>query len=230
MIVYPWKQRWNDFNNGDEALFQDANRPRDNDKFKIKYWVQTRKQDLRTANTNIAAQGTFYGVKVQNGQLGLVDQDGNRLFNKAYLRNSYTTSDISEIDWYTTASWYVYNASSEAGWLKAVIIWRPYIDANGWDIVIGKTWVYAVTAQCVFIAPSGYNGSDSVNYKFYVSLLMNDKPWMYTQSRGCGGMDTFSVSYVWLFDTWDRLNVWFLHTYTTSPFLCHPSINLYRLS
>jgi hypothetical protein len=38
MIVYAGKQFWNDFNNGDEALFQDANRPRDNDKFKIKPW------------------------------------------------------------------------------------------------------------------------------------------------------------------------------------------------
>ena len=230
MIVYAGKQFWNDFNNGDEALFQDADRPRDNDKFKLQQWIQARKQDLRTANSWIAAQGTFYWVKVQSGQTYLTDSDGNWLFNKAYLRNSYTASDISEIDWYTTAWWYVYNASNEANWLKAIILWRPYVNAADWDVVIGRTWVYAVTAQCMFLAPNGYNVGNSANYKFYVSLLLNGKPSLYTQSRWCGAMDTFSVFYVWLFDTWDKLNTGFLHTYTTNPFLCHTSINLYRLS
>ena len=238
MIVYAGKQFWNDFNNGDEALFQDANRPRDNDMFKIRAWIQAQKNDLRTANSGIAAQGTFYGVKVQNGQHGLVDQDGNRLFNKAYLRNSYTPSDISEIDWFTTAGGYVYSASNEADWLKSVILWRPYVNATDWDVVIWKSWVYAITAQCMFIAPSSYQNkientafsSSSAFYKFYIVLLLNWQPSLYTQSRGCWGMDTFSLFYVWAFDTWDRLNTWFLHTYTTDPFLCHPSINLYRLS
>ena len=53
MIVYAGKQFWNDFNNGDEALFQDANRPRDNDKFKIKPWLQSDKWDFRSSNKNI---------------------------------------------------------------------------------------------------------------------------------------------------------------------------------
>lgn len=50
MIVYAGKQFWNDFNNGDEALFQDANRPRDNDKFKIRPWLQSDKWKRRETN------------------------------------------------------------------------------------------------------------------------------------------------------------------------------------
>ena len=53
MIVYSWKQRWNNFNNGDEALFQDANRPRDNDKFKIRPWLQSDKWKQREVNKDI---------------------------------------------------------------------------------------------------------------------------------------------------------------------------------
>ena len=52
MIVYAWKQYWNDFNNWDEALFQDASRPRDNDKFKIRPWLQSDKWDWRDTNKN----------------------------------------------------------------------------------------------------------------------------------------------------------------------------------
>ena len=53
MIVYAGKQYWNDFNNWDEALFQDANRPRDNDKFKLRPWLQSDKWDFRWTNKNI---------------------------------------------------------------------------------------------------------------------------------------------------------------------------------
>ncbi len=52
MIVYTGKQRWNDFNNWDEWVFQDANRPRDNDKFKLRPWLQSGKWDWRDTNKN----------------------------------------------------------------------------------------------------------------------------------------------------------------------------------
>ena len=67
MIVYSGKQYWNDFNNWDEALFQDANRPRDNNKFKIKPWLQSEKIDVKQSAKNIVtgmsslmAAGTRY--------------------------------------------------------------------------------------------------------------------------------------------------------------------------
>lgn len=220
MIVYAGKQFWNDFNNWDEALFQDANRPRDDNMFMIKSWIQARKQDLRTANSWIAAQGTFYGAKLQGWQQYLTDIDGNWLFNTAYMKDTYTESDVSSI-------WIV-----KAKDLSSVILWKPYVNATWWDIVIGKSGIYAVTSQARFFAPAGwtYDSSTSVNYKFYVAFLLNGSPSLYTQSRGCWMMDTYSVFYVWWLDTWDRVNVWFLHTDTDDTFIVLPSINLYRLS
>lgn len=50
MIVYAGKQFWNDFNNWDEWVFQDANRPRDNDKFKLRPWLQSDKWKWRDTN------------------------------------------------------------------------------------------------------------------------------------------------------------------------------------
>ena len=52
MIVYAGKQFWNDFNNWDEWVFQDANRPRDNDKFKLRPWLQSDKWKWRETNKN----------------------------------------------------------------------------------------------------------------------------------------------------------------------------------
>ena len=56
MIVYTGKQYWNDFNNWDEGLFQDANRPRDDDKFKIKPWLQSEKMNFRQSTKNISTR------------------------------------------------------------------------------------------------------------------------------------------------------------------------------
>ena len=194
MIAYTGKQYWNEFNNWDEALFEDAALPRDSYKFKIKQGIQTQKNDLRTANSGIAAQGTFYWTKSQAGQSTIS-------FNTASMDNK-----------------------------NSVIIWKPYVNAKDWDIVIGKSWVYAITCQAQFVAPSWYNVNNSVNYKFYVAFLLNWWPSMYTQGRWCGSMDTFSVFYVGWLDTWDKVNVGFMHTDTSDTFTVNPSINLYRLS
>jgi len=194
MIVYAGKQYWNEFNNWDEALFQDANRPRDDENFKIQPWMQGRKQDLRTANSGIAAQWTFYWSKSQAWQSTIS-------FNVAEMNNK-----------------------------DSVIIWKPCVHASNWDIVVGKSWVYAVTCQAQFVAPNWYNVNNSVNYKFYVAFLLNGLPSMYTQHRWCGSMDTYSVFYVWWLDAGDKVNVGFLHTDTSDTFTVNSSMNLYRLS
>ena len=223
MIVYAGKQFWNDFNNGDEALFQDADRPRDNDKFKIKPWLQAQKNDLRTANSWIAAQGTFQWAKVQDWQSMIV-------WNTAYMKDSYTGSDFPWLSSFVALDGTTYNPDTVAKWLWTEIIWKPYVNAVDGNIVIWKNWVYAVTAQCIFIAPTWYSVSNSVNYKFYVWLIWNWQAEMWTQSRWCGSTDGLSVFYLWYFKAWDKVNVGFLHTYTTSAFVCQPSICLYRLS
>lgn len=60
MIVYTGKQFWNDFNNGDEWLFQDVNRPRDNNKFKIRPWLQSDKWKQRDANKDIYTEAASF--------------------------------------------------------------------------------------------------------------------------------------------------------------------------
>ena len=229
MIVYAGKQYWNKFNNWDEALFQDANRPRDNDMFKLQSGIQARKQDLRTANSGIAAQATYRSAKLQTAtSWGVV-------WNTAVMKDRYTASDFSDLDWFVAADGTTYTSSriaedlyADNNWIVP-IIWRPYVNAN-WDVTIGKNWVYAVTCQCIFIAPTWYNVNDSWAYKYYVSLMINGVASQRTQGRGCWAIDAHSVFYVWWFDAWDKVNAWFLHTYGTRPFFCQPSINLYRLS
>ena len=50
MIMYAWKQYGNDFRNGDDAVFWDSNRPRDENGTKIRPWLQGDKWKFREAN------------------------------------------------------------------------------------------------------------------------------------------------------------------------------------
>ena len=56
MKVYSWRQYWNNFNSWDEGLFQDANRPRDNDKFKLRPWLQSDKWKQRETTKDITVE------------------------------------------------------------------------------------------------------------------------------------------------------------------------------
>lgn len=231
MIVYAGKQFWNDFNNGDEALFEDAGLPRDSNKFKIQQGIQARKQDLRTANSWIAAQGLFKSAKLQSWQSVIT-------WNTAKMKSSYTASDFADINWFVATDGTVLSAETIADWMyrneKGIkenpIIWKPYVNPVDWNIVIWKSGLYSITCQCIFIAPTWYSVSNSYTYKFYVALMLNWKASMWTQARWCGSTDALSVSLTARFDLGDKVNTGFLHTYTTRDFVCQPSIVLYRLS
>lgn len=223
MIVYAGKQYWNEFNNWDEALFEDAGLPRDSNMFKILPWINTGKNDLRTANSWIAAQWLFQWLKLKDGNASAY------AYSVANMKNSYTASDFAEVSSFVAADGTTYNPETLAKWIWSTIIWRPYVNADG-DIIIGKSWLYAVTCQCLFVSPTWYNANNSRQYKFYVYFIVNWQMDMWTQWRWCWDIDTYSLFFMGWFNTWDKLNVWFTHTYTTKAFLCQPSINLYRLS
>jgi hypothetical protein len=192
---------------------------------------------LRTANSWIAAQGLFKSAKLQSWQSVVT-------WNTAKMKSSYTASDFADINWFVATDGTVFSAETIADWLyrneKGVkenpIIWKPYVNPVDWDIVIWKSWLYSITCQCVYYAPTWYNvssttfSSSSAFYKFYVALILNWQASMWTQARWCGSADALSVSLTARFDTWDKVNTGFLHTYTTKAFVCQPSIVLYRLS
>ena len=96
MIVYAGKQFWNDFNNWDEALFQDASRPRDDFKFKIQHWLQANKQDWRTANKNINMAQALVKWAVLTWA---------NTFAEPVFKTKYTSSDFSFLVWYTPNWW-----------------------------------------------------------------------------------------------------------------------------
>lgn len=75
MMVYSWKQYGNNFNSWDEGLFQDASRPRDSDKFKLRPWLQSDKRKQREVNkdiTVVAAQLSWRG----DTTIGSINNDG----------------------------------------------------------------------------------------------------------------------------------------------------------
>ena len=176
MIVYAGKQFWNDFNNGDEALFQDANRPRDNDKFRIRPWLQSDKWDWRGANKNTS----LCQLIIKWGSTVPWTSDWTSLkWAIPVLKPTWTASDLSNIGF----SW----ATSELlEWLKEDRYGNPYVALREWNITyetawstetkswqymeIFESWLYVVQVTWQFVFPSWYSSSTSYQYKYRVGI------------------------------------------------------------
>ena len=205
MIVYTGKQFWNDFNNGDEALFQDANRPRDNDKFKIRPWLQSDKWKQREVNKDIT---------VESAQLAAVWTTEN--VSAAYnLPEDSTISklSVSVKEW---NPWCVINKD-----------WHIEIVEDGTYIVQAFTQFFPSTTPS-----SSYNYIEKVgllvhktwNYTWFERTLRS-----LDQTRMCGSGDELMARWAGWFTKWTVINAWAIHTYT-SPMRLKKRVNVQRLA
>lgn len=231
MIVYAWKQRWNDFNNGDEALFQDAGRPRDDDKFKIRPWLQSGKWDWRWSNKNIsvfAAQLVGKWMKKAATATTLNPDD----YIRPYLKETYSSSDISDLVGYVDAAWQTRTSDALLSALTQEKYGDPWAVIKDWNIQITRAWTYIVQAFAQFLFPTGYSTSNSYQWKEYVALLqLKDEGWIVlnkNQWRACWTSDQLLTWQAGWFNAGDILNVWAAHTYSSQTALFEV-INLQRL-
>ena len=198
MIVYAGKQYWNNFNNWDEGLFQDANRPRDDDKFKIRPWMQSGKWDWRKSNKNTDASiYTWYGFRQVSNTASLGTWYD---FYRLRLKDKFTESDLSAFNWYQqrTKTW----TAQEILWYfeDAQKQWNPKTRIIDWDLEILETWTYIVTLFAQFLRPNGHTWN--TNSAMGVSLLEKVGSWYvakwYNMSRSCTDVDAVFLT-VWTY-------------------------------
>lgn len=235
-----WDSYWNNFNNGDEALFQDASLPRDTFWFKIRNWVQTAQQDWRTANANINLQQWIY----KSALLVAWTADWSTLYpSLSEFKKEYTKSDFSFVDSFVTATWVSLSAEQRAKDRKSEISWSPKTYIKDWIVFIWEAGTYIIQAYSDFFYPSWYNPKTSYQFKEYVYLYSYDKKtwwtvWVRNQARACWTVDWLNTLFVGYLpkDLW--LTVWVAHTYWTwnwdnfTPWsvICSTALNVYRLS
>ena len=180
MIVYAGKQFWNNFNNWDEWVFQDANRPRDDDKFKIRPWFQSWRRDWKATNSNrepALFHAYWYSlVTWANPVTYKASWYHGVMPTRIRFKSSYTESDFSGITPFPTWEWWSITAS-DLKWY----VWNAYSD--NWDakatvrddcLEIMEDWVYFLDYFAQFIYPNGYSYSASQSYPLWIALLMYD--------------------------------------------------------
>lgn len=227
MIVYAGKQFWNDFNNGDEALFQDANRPRDNDKFKIRPWLQSDKWDWRGSNKNISMAQALVRCIVKNPSW---------TFTTPYFKTEYADNEFSFIVWYTPNWWETITSAQATVLARESKIqtwqWDACMAVSDGNVIIQKSWTYIIEAFAEFVYPTWYNSGTSYQYIEYVALKnYKDNEWkvvLWSTDRACGTKSYRKASYVTNAVAGDILNVevWQTSWYAT---LVNVWLNAYRL-
>jgi len=224
-----WDSFWNNFNNGDEALFQDASLPRDTFWFKIKNWIQTEQQDWRTSNKNIDfRQAVFSWLMVIPAWAEYLTT----------FKEKYSTSDLSFVDSYTPRN-PTANKHPISWWQDNLDIqrrWDPWAKVNkDWNVQFYKSGSYIIQAVCQFIYPDWYDTSTSYLNKEYVRFVKwdkKDKEWVYqniNQWRWCWTDDTVTITHITRADAWDIINLKVQHTYWQDV-MCRTALNVYRLS
>ena len=164
---------WNNFNNGDEALFNDASRPRDSYWFKMQPWMQSDKWDQRDVNKNI-----------------YLDQCIVRWARKITWNSTrYYSYDTDQINLYTDLKWKINIWTYTQYWWRTLtsayiednyetyIKWNLWWTCKNWRLVIPTSWSYFINYYVEFLYSSSHNVSQS--YKNLTLLNSYGKDWVY---------------------------------------------------
>lgn len=176
MIVYSGKQFWNNFNNGDEGVFQDANRPRDNDKFKLRPWLQSDKWDRKWSNKNTQPMLSVFSWVWTSAVSGTSDWQPLKLWGVSkFFSKKATAGDFSQYSSILSQRWgvdYVVelaNAQMEQNKLYSNTNFRVTSD---WLIECMKSWTYLFWLACQLRYASGH--STTTAYKEYAYMYGTD--------------------------------------------------------
>lgn len=180
MIVYAGKQFWNDFNNGDEALFQDANRPRDNDKFKIRPWLQSDRWKWRETNKDT-------WLPVHQYVWIVVAPTATRTYFKR-VSDSWTKQQIesccswysSIISWWNVQGWTAdslvndINTRKQTFWTSTAYTKTMKVSSFGDtsidSLCMARNWAYMIHANVMLSPVSAFS---STWYQFYLYTMMS---------------------------------------------------------
>jgi hypothetical protein len=230
MIVYSGKQFWNNFNNGDDAVFGDSNRPRDENGFKLRPWLQGDKWSFRDVNkktnfsdinikwwSDIATTPVWQDVKMEIPT----------------IKKTWNWKD----DWVSIGypSWYRDPEAAAMDAYSNELHNDPQYKLVEWDfayhhtttetktkhtvcIEIVETWLYYVESFWQFYFsynnPWSYDSTNAYKYKERVFIMKyNDKQQQFTPTELCNYRAVWNGDWVtltrvlWL-KSWERLLPW----------------------
>lgn len=174
MIEYKqWDAYWNNFNNGDEALFQDASLPRDTFWFKIRNWIQTQKQDWRTSTNN-----RYLDQCIVRWARTITWSNDYYYANAWYQINLYM--DLKgkiNIPNYTKYDWNVITSDDIEKSYETYTKWSLGWQCKDWRLIIPEDWSYFINYYVEFLYSNQHILTDS--YKNLAILSSFNKNWAF---------------------------------------------------
>ena len=227
MIMYAWKQFGNDFRNGDDAVFWDSNRPRDDNGTKIRPWLQGDKWKFRDANKdtdfsmlqlggmtlveNSVAWNyvkrevpTFVKWERTTADLpdGLTEEDLKAFGYKNWLK-AFENFFLSEPN-YILTEWPVTYVS----WGSGTTVWQKQKKTTYVEIAEDGLYYFFVSWAFSFRRNGGYDSVNSYKDKIWVYFFCQ-RDWVFEaywwQSyRGTWNGSAFTYSICTLACKWER--------------------------
>ena len=226
MIMYTWKQFGNDFRNGDDAVFWDSNRPRDDNWTKIRPWLQGDKWKWRETNKK-----TWFSEICLKWWSDWTSTQSWQPINRSSVvyKPKWTVQEINDALWQqlfdatTIGSTYMTLANNPQYKITEENV--TYLTGswtrteNTYVLEIIEDWLYYIIVNGQFTMASWYNTTNSYQQKFRVGLFQYYEDGIYrpfdqTQNRGCWSADNWTLTNIQRLPAWSKFLPVFAHTYS----------------
>lgn len=225
MIMYAWKQFGNDFRNGDDAVFWDSNRPRDDNGTKIRPWLQGDKWNFRDVNKKTG----FSMLTITWWDVVPWFQSWTPLiYTTITLKTKWDLADIQSHGIIRATPETMQSAQAQLvndpkyklSYEK--VTYQSWTWTKDWEtttVEIQEEWLYYIEVEWGFMMPAWYNTNNSYLDKFYTSIYQEFDDWIYRaltthQERGTSSYPYIRCSTFLTLTQWIKLIPCFAHTYT----------------
>lgn len=229
MIMYTWKQFGNDFRNGDDAVFWDSNRPRDDNGTKIRPWLQGDKWSFRDVNKKTGFSQIdlkwYSNCSSSTSWKPLV-------WEVPTIKKKRTRQDRTDV-WYPSVFWkeesykvWAYDNEFHNEPQYMLVEWNfSYYSSDGNNTVfknkettcleIINDWLYYIDCVSQFMFSydntDNYNSNNAYQYKEWSGIMQYDKKLGYfipTQNRcqrAVWNWDSLSCALIIFLTRWSRI-------------------------
>jgi hypothetical protein len=228
MIMYAWKQFGNDFRNGDDAVFWDSNRPRDDNGTKIRPWLQGDKWKFREANkkTDFSMLQLQWMTLIENST---ANQPVKREV-PTFVKWKRTTEDLP--DGLTEENLKAFSYKEWSKGFKNDFVFEPNYILTEWTVTydswgsgttvaqkqkkttyveIVEDWLYyfLVSGNFYFWRNGDYDSVNSYKDKIWAYLFSQREDWVFWMNgwqsyRATWNNSAFAYSICTLARKWDR--------------------------
>lgn len=221
-----WDAYWNNFNNWDEALLSDSNRPRDEFGLRINPWMQMDKWDWRWTTKN------RYLDQCWPRWARVITWNSTNFYSLA-ITKIHLFIDIKwkiDIGSFTTLAWTTLDSKTIEDTLKPYTIWDLAWTCKDWNLVVPEDWSYFINYYVEFFYGSTHDITQNYSNLAMLYSITEWWPYAYSYAKQIWIIDNCWGTTIQDLKKWEQLCIWCQTNHTWEDTLVSGTLIIMKLS